>query len=138
MIKKIFFFASPGESMVNKKAFTLLLSLLTWCVTAGQQCEKSHKGYLEGHAYNSASAQDYPTCIRRCLVDSRCKSVSYHLVSQVCDLSQETRKTKPNDYKAKEYRIYQELVGCLYDEISRTTPPAQEPPPPKVEQLPIF
>jgi len=99
--------------MANKQAFVVFLSLLTWCVTTGQQCEKSQKGYLEGHAYDPSTAQDYPTCMSRCLHDNRCKSVSYDLVSKACDLSQETRKTKPADYKTQEYRIYQELTSCL-------------------------
>jgi len=65
---------------------------------------------LLGHAYNTSVAQEYPSCMRRCMEDAQCASCNYDLVSKQCELSSSTRVTAPAKFITKVYSIYTEML----------------------------
>ena len=106
---------SPAH-LLDVLVVTYLLHLKFSLVKATCQPTKKSQwnSTLENSAYNSSHAQDYPTCLKRCMADeSLCASLSYDLITQTCDLSRESRWSHPDKYKQKEYSIYVEMVGVV-------------------------
>jgi hypothetical protein len=80
---------------------------------------------LENSAYDSSPAENYPTCLLRCQSDSgRCKSLSFDLATKMCEMSVESRWSKPWAYKQKVNSIYMEMLGVVEILSNATQPPA--------------
>ncbi|XP_031550900.1 uncharacterized protein LOC116288273 [Actinia tenebrosa] len=112
--------------------FLTLLAISHRNTGANGECvsKKSQWGYtLEGSAYDSSPADNYPTCLLRCLTDNtRCKSLSYDLAAKTCELSVYSRWNKQWAYKPKTNSIYMEMLGVV-EVYSNVTEQSSTPPP---------
>jgi hypothetical protein len=82
---------------------------------------------LENSAYDSSLAENYPTCFFRCHSNSsRCKSLTYDLATKMCEISVESRWSKPWAYKKKTNSIYMEMLGVAEILSNATQPPTTQ------------
>ena len=79
-----------------------LIPLMSTCRTAGEQCkffEVPIRGKaLRGHTYKTAKAGDLSRCYVRCERDLACKSCNFKHTEEICEMNNETKDTKPNDF----------------------------------------
>lgn len=61
---------------------------------------------LLGHAYNTTTHEEYPSCFKSCYADPKCSSCNYDLTSQLCELSSVKKEEAPHKFVKKDFFIY--------------------------------
>ena len=92
-----------------------LLSLVSTSETTGEQCKVYQvplRGKaLCGHTYRTAKAGELFRCYVRCERDPACKSCNFKHRQQICEMNNETKETKPNDFITDEQSYYIKRTG---------------------------
>ena len=87
-----------------------LISLMSTCWTAGEQCKfyqvPIRGKALRGHTYKTAKAGELFRCYVRCERDPACKSCNFIHTQEICEMNNETKVTKPNDFITDEQSYY--------------------------------
>lgn len=63
---------------------------------------------LKGHIYKTIANKDVSTCIVACDNDNTCFSINYKFTNRLCELSDRTRVTKPDDFVHTPDSVYLE------------------------------
>ncbi|XP_015776013.1 PREDICTED: neurocan core protein-like [Acropora digitifera] len=83
--------------------------------THGEQCEVYQvpiRGKaLLGHTYKTAQAGELFRCFVRCERDSACKSCNFKHAQEICEMNNETKETKPNDFISDDQSYYIKCTG---------------------------
>ena len=53
--------------------------------------------YLKGHMISSVGKEDLEGCVDLCLKHAHCFSINYHMIGRICDVSNRTRLSDPED-----------------------------------------
>ena len=61
---------------------------------------------LVGHTYKTAKARELFRCYGRCERDQACKSCNFKHAQEICEMNNETKETKPNDFISHEKSYY--------------------------------
>ena len=92
-----------------------LISSVNTGETAGEQCEvyqvPIHGKALRGHTYKTAKVGELFRCYVRCERDPACKSCNFKHRHEICELNNETKETKPNDFITDEQSYYIKRTG---------------------------
>ena len=110
-----------------------LISLVSTSETTGEQCKVYQvpiRGKaLRGHSYKTAKAGKLFRCYIRCERDPVCKSCNFKHTQEICEMNNETKETKPDDFITDEKSYYIKRTGgggykrgsCRFDDkwISR-------------------
>ena len=92
-----------------------LISLMSTSETAGVQCKVYQvpiRGKaLRGHTYKIAKAGELFRCYVRCERDPVCKSCNFKDTQEICEMNNETKETKPNDFITDEKSYYVKRTG---------------------------
>ena len=99
---KVWFVTS--KMSVTLSAF-YLISLMSTCWTAGDQVPIRGKA-LRGHTYKTAKAGELFRCYMCCERDPACKSCNFKHTKEICEMNNETKATKPNDFITDEQSYY--------------------------------
>ena len=87
-----------------------LISLVSMSDMAGEQCKVYQvpiRGKaLRGHTYESAKAGQLFRCYIRCERDPACKKCNFKYTQEICEMNNETKETKPNDFITDMQRYY--------------------------------
>ena len=91
--------------------YVLYLILMTsvW-QTHGEQC-RAYQVPIRGHTYKTAQAGELFRCFVRCERDSACKSCNFKHTWEICEMNNETKETKPNDFISDEQSYYIKRTG---------------------------
>ncbi|XP_044179833.1 sushi, von Willebrand factor type A, EGF and pentraxin domain-containing protein 1-like [Acropora millepora] len=73
---------------------------------------------LRGHTYKTAMAGELFRCYVRCERDPVCKSCNFKHSQQICEMNNETKETKPNDFIAEQQSYYIKRTGGDVDECA--------------------
>ncbi|XP_044176798.1 sushi, von Willebrand factor type A, EGF and pentraxin domain-containing protein 1-like [Acropora millepora] len=99
-----------------------LISLVNTEVTAGEQCKvyqvPIHDKALRGHTYQTAKVGELFRCYVRCERDPACKSCNFKHTHDICELNNETKETKPNDFIREKQSYYIKRTGGDVDECT--------------------
>ena len=92
-----------------------LISLVSASETTGEQCHvyqvPIRAKALRGHTYKTAKAGELFRCHVRCERDPVCKSCNFKHTQEICEMNNETRETKPNDFITDEKSYYIKRTG---------------------------
>ena len=92
-----------------------LISLASATETAGKQCkvyEVPIRGKaLDGHTYKTVNVGELFRCYVRCERDPACKSCNFKPTQEICEMNNETKETKPNDFITDEQSYYIKRTG---------------------------
>ena len=92
-----------------------LISLANTGETAGEQCKvyqvPIHDKALRGHTYQTAKVGELFRCYVRCERDPACKSCNFKHTHEICQLNNETKETKPNDFITEKQSYYIKRTG---------------------------
>ncbi|XP_068706648.1 uncharacterized protein [Montipora foliosa] len=91
--------------------FTLyLIACIVASNTTGQQCKPSEVSIpdkaLIGHTYTSTVVSGPIQCQMLCENDPKCRSYNFHILTKNCEMNDETKETKPNDFVTDDQRFY--------------------------------
>ena len=96
-----------------------LIFLVSTRVTAGEQCKVNQvpiRGKaLRGHTYKTAKAGELFRCYVRCERDPACKSCNFKHTQEICEMNNETKETKRNDFISDEQSYYIKRTGGGYN-----------------------
>ncbi|XP_074631076.1 uncharacterized protein LOC141889631 isoform X2 [Acropora palmata] len=99
-----------------------LISLVNTGETAGEQCKvyqvPIHDKALRGHTYQTAKVRELFRCYVRCERDPACKSCNFKHTHEICELNNETKETKPNDFITEKQSYYIKRTGGDVDECT--------------------
>ncbi|XP_074607190.1 uncharacterized protein LOC141860103 [Acropora palmata] len=99
-----------------------LISLVKTGETAGEQCKvyqvAIHDKALRGHTYKTAKVGELFSCYVRCERDPACKSCNFKHTHDICELNNETKETRPNDFITDEQSYYIKHTGGDVDECT--------------------
>ncbi|XP_074632222.1 uncharacterized protein LOC141890587 isoform X2 [Acropora palmata] len=99
-----------------------LISLVNTGETAGEQCKvyqvPIHDKALRGHTYQTAKVGELFRCYVRCERDPACKSCNFKHTHEICELNNETKETKPNDFITEKQSYYIKRTGGDVDECT--------------------
>ncbi|XP_015776014.1 PREDICTED: protein kinase C-binding protein NELL2-like [Acropora digitifera] len=99
-----------------------LISLVNTGETAGEHCKvyqvPIHDKALRGHTYKTAKVGELFRCYVRCERDPACKSCNFKHRHKICELNNETKETKPNDFITDEQSYYIKRTGGDVDECT--------------------
>ena len=102
---------------VSLYAFYLIF-LVSTSKTAGGQCKiyqvPIRGKVLRGHIYKTAKAGELFRCYVRCERDPACKSCNFKYTQGICEMNNEARETKPNDFISDEQSYYIQRTGGGY------------------------
>ena len=91
------------------------LSLISTSETTGEQCKVYQvplRGKaLCGHTYRTAKVGELFRCYVHCERDPACKSCNFKQRQQICEMNNETKETKPNDFITDEQSYYIKRTG---------------------------
>ena len=94
--------------------FYFILMLSAWR-THGEQCKVYQvpiRGKaLRGNTYKTAKAGELFRCFVRCERDPMCKSCNFKHTQEICEMNNETKETKPNDFITDEQSYYIKRIG---------------------------
>ncbi|XP_067019718.1 uncharacterized protein [Acropora muricata] len=97
-------------------------SLMGTSNTAGEKCKVYQvpiRGKaLRGHTYKTAMAGELFRCYVRCERDPVCKSCNFKHTQQICEMNNETKETKPNDFITEQQSYYIKRTGGDVDECA--------------------
>ena len=83
--------------------------------TDGEQCkvyQVSIQGKaLHGHSYEAAKVGWLFRCYVRCERDPACKRCNFKHAQEICEMNNETKENKPNDFITDEQRYYINRTG---------------------------
>ena len=92
-----------------------LIFLASATETAGKQCrlyQAPIRGKaLGGHTYKTANVGELFRCYVRCERDPACKSCNFKHTLGICEMNNETKETKPNDFITDEQSYYIKRTG---------------------------
>ena len=95
-----------------------LIACVIGCKTAGQQCKSSEVSIpdkaLNGHTYKTTVVSGPIQCQVLCENDPKCRSYNFHILTKNCEMNDETKETKPNDFVTDNQRFYIKREGGLY------------------------
>ncbi|XP_067056243.1 uncharacterized protein [Acropora muricata] len=99
-----------------------LISLVNTGETAGEQC-KVHQvpiqdKALRGHTYQTAKVGELFRCYVRCERDPACKSCNFKHTHEICEMNNETKETRPNDFITEKQSYYIKHTGGDVDECT--------------------
>ena len=101
--------------------FTLyLIACIVASNTTGQQCKPSEVSIpdkaLNGHTYTATVVSGPIQCQMLCENDPKCRSYNFHSLTINCEMNDETKETKPNDFVTDNQRFYMKREGghCSY------------------------
>ncbi|XP_074608079.1 uncharacterized protein LOC141860800 [Acropora palmata] len=97
-----------------------LISLMSTCWTAGDQVPIRGKA-LRGHTYKTAKAGELFRCYMCCERDPACKSCNFKHTKEICEMNNETKATKPNDFITDEQSYYIRRPGGDFILLTLTT-----------------
>ena len=96
-----------------------LISLVSTSETAGERCKiyqvPIRGKVLRGHTYKTAKAEELFRCYVRCERDPACKSCNFKHTQGICEMNNETKETKPNDFISDEQSYYIQRPGGRYN-----------------------
>ncbi|XP_044178674.1 sushi, von Willebrand factor type A, EGF and pentraxin domain-containing protein 1-like [Acropora millepora] len=99
-----------------------LISLASATETAGKQCKVYQAPIrgkaLGGHTYKTAKVGELFRCYVRCERDPACKSCNFKHTQEICEMNNETKETKPNDFITDEQSYYIKRTGGDVDECT--------------------
>ncbi|XP_067047467.1 uncharacterized protein [Acropora muricata] len=99
-----------------------LMSLVSTSGAAGEQCKVYQvpiRGKaLRGHTYKRAKAGELFRCYVRCERDPVCKSCNFKHRQEICEMNNETKETKPQDFITDEQSYYIKRTGGDVDECN--------------------
>ncbi|XP_067047496.1 uncharacterized protein [Acropora muricata] len=99
-----------------------LMSLVSTSDTAGEQCKVYQvpiRGKaLRGYTYKRAKAGELFRCYVRCERDPACKSCNFKHRQEICEMNNETKETKPQDFITDERSYYIKRTGGDVDECN--------------------
>ena len=106
-------------SATPKMTMMLCVPYLIFLMSARQTYSKQCEVYqvpirgkaLRGHAYNTARVGELFRCYMRCERDPACKSCNFKHTQRTCEMNNETKETKPNDFITDEQSYYIERTG---------------------------
>ena len=91
------------------------ISLMGTSNTAGEKCKVYQvpiRGKaLRGHTYKTAISGELFRCYVRCERDPVCKSCNFKHSQQICEMNNETKETKPNDFITEQQSYYIKRTG---------------------------
>ena len=86
------------------------ISLMGTSNTAGEKCKVYQvpiRGKaLRGHTYKTAISGELFRCYVRCERDPVCKGCNFKHTQQICEMNNETKETKPNDFITEQQSYY--------------------------------
>ncbi|XP_044169874.1 uncharacterized skeletal organic matrix protein 5-like [Acropora millepora] len=92
-----------------------LMSLVSTSEATGEQCKvyqvPIHGKALRGHNYKTAKAGELFRCYVRCERDPACLSCNFKHAQEICEMNNETKETKPNDFITDEESYYIKRTG---------------------------
>ena len=92
-----------------------LMSLVSSIETAGEQCKIYQVTIpgkaLRGHTFKTAKVGELFRCYVGCERDPACKSCNFKHTQEICELNNETKETKPNDFITDEQSYYIKRTG---------------------------
>ena len=92
-----------------------LISLVNTGETAVEQCKvyqvPIYNKALRGHTYKTAKVGELFRCYVRCERDALCKSCNFKHTQEICEMNNETKETKPNDFITDEQSYYIKRTG---------------------------
>ena len=92
-----------------------LMSLVSTSDTADEQCKVYQvpiRGKaLRGHTYKRAKAGELFRCYVRCERDPACKSCNFKHGQEICEMNNETKESKPQDFITDEQSYYIKRTG---------------------------
>ncbi|XP_068685790.1 protein kinase C-binding protein NELL2-like [Montipora foliosa] len=78
--------------------------------TTGQQCKPSEVSIpgkaLNGHTFKATVVSGPIQCQMLCENDPKCRSYNFHILTKNCELNDETKETKPDDFDTDDLRFY--------------------------------
>ena len=111
-----FFQVWPATHKMSVTIFAFyLMSLVSTSETTGEQCKvyqvPIHGKALRGHTYKTAKAGELFRCYVRCERDPACLSCNFKQAQEICEMNNETKETKPNDFITDEKSYYIKRTG---------------------------
>ncbi|XP_068708485.1 uncharacterized protein [Montipora foliosa] len=96
--------------------FTLyLIACIVVSNTTGQQCNPSEVSIpdkaLIGHTYTATVVSGPIQCQILCEKDPKCRSYNFHILTKKCEMNDESKETKPNDFVTDDQRFYMKREG---------------------------
>ena len=96
--------------------FTLyLIACMVANNTTGQQCKLSEVSIpgkaLNGHTFKATVVSGPILCQMLCENDPKCRSYNFQILTKNCELNDETKETKPNDFATDDLRFYMKREG---------------------------
>ena len=112
----VLFQVRPASRKMSVALYAIyLISLVNTGETAGEQCKvyqvPIHDKALRGHTYKTAKVGELFRCYVRCERDPACKSCNFKHRHEICELNNETKETKPNDFITDEQSYYIKRTG---------------------------
>ena len=112
----LFFQVWPASHKMSVTIFAFyLMSLVSTSETTGEQCKvyqvPIHGKALRGHTYKTAKAGELFRCYVRCERDPACLSCNFKHAQEICEMNNETKETKPNDFITDEQSYYIKRTG---------------------------
>ncbi|XP_044182458.1 uncharacterized protein LOC114967149 [Acropora millepora] len=99
-----------------------LISLVNTGETAGEQCKVYQVPIpdkaLRGHTYKTAKVGELFRCYVHCERDPACKSCNFKHTHETCEMNNETKETKPNDFITEKQSYYIKRTGGDVDECT--------------------
>ena len=79
-------------------------------LTAGQQCKADEssvrRSELKNHTFKSVAVGHPVECPAICAKDPKCQSYNFFIPKKLCELSDGTKETNPEDFVSDENRFY--------------------------------
>ncbi|XP_044170372.1 neurocan core protein-like [Acropora millepora] len=99
-----------------------LIFMISARQTNGEQCKVYQVAIygkaLHGHTYKIAKVGGLFTCYARCDRDPACKSCNFKHTKDSCEMNNETKEAKPNDFISDEQSYYIKRIGGDVDECA--------------------
>ena len=70
-----------------------------------------HGKALHGHTYKTENVKGLFRCYVHCERDPACKSCNFKHTQEICEMNNETKETKPNDFITDEQSYYMDRSG---------------------------
>ena len=86
--------------------------------TTGQQCTPSEVSIpdkaLNGHTYKTTVVSGPIQCQVLCENDPKCRSYNFYILTKECEMNDETKESKPNDFVTDDQRFYMKRESGHY------------------------
>ena len=92
-----------------------LIFMMSATQTYGEACKayqvSIHGKALCGHTYKTEEVEGLFKCYVRCETDPACVSCNFKHTQKTCEMNNETKETKPNDFITDEQSYYIKIEG---------------------------